>query len=172
MMPRRLRHCATIFFALFHALATPAFALPASAGKVVLTITGKIAAKNSANTATFDLAMLEKLPQQTFTTKTPWSVQPVKFTGPLLRDVLAQVKANAAAVNLVATAGNDYKASIPYGDALAHDMIIAHRMDDRAIPSRTHGPLFIIYPFDSKPALQNETYYNRSVWQVKALRVE
>ena len=35
------------------------------------------------------MKMLESLPQTSFTTATPWWAQPRKFTGPLLRDVLA-----------------------------------------------------------------------------------
>ncbi len=54
-----------------------AFALEPAKGKVILTITGKVAEKNSAEGAAFDLAMLEKLPQQTFSTKTPWDKNPI-----------------------------------------------------------------------------------------------
>ena len=75
------------------ALHLPAFALQPATGKIILSISGKVAEKNTANAAAFDLAMLEKLPQQTFTTMTPWDKKPIKFTGPLLRDVLAAAKA-------------------------------------------------------------------------------
>ena len=54
-----------------------AHALEPAKGKVILTITGKVADKNSAEGAAFDLAMLEKLPQQTFSTKTPWDKNPI-----------------------------------------------------------------------------------------------
>jgi hypothetical protein len=37
---------------------------------------------------------------------------------------------------------------------------------------RDKGPLFIIYPYDSDPQLQNQTYYTRSAWQVAKLIVE
>ena len=36
---------------------------------------------------------------------------------------------------------------------------------------REKGPLFVIYPFDADPSLFNEKYFNRSVWQVKAIEV-
>ena len=35
---------------------------------------------------------------------------------------------------------------------------------------RDKGPLFIIYPFDQDESLRNETYFARSVWQLKELR--
>ena len=167
-LPRRLIVSALAVLALGGVL--PAAALPPATGKVILTITGKIGEKNAGNTAAFDLAMLEKLPQQTFTTKTPWDKQPIKFTGPLLRDVLAAAKANGT--TLKASALNDYKTTIPLEDTQRFDMVLAHKMNEQAIPVRTKGPLFIIYPFDAKPELQSAVYYERSAWQLKSLEIE
>jgi hypothetical protein len=146
------------------------WALPAPGGKVILTLTGKIGDKNAGDTAVFDLAMLEKLPQHTFTTKTPWDKSPVKFSGPLLRDVLAAAKASGT--SLKASALNDYKTTIPLDDAQKFDVLLAHKMNDKAISVRTKGPLFIIYPFDTKPELQSSVYYERSAWQLKSIEIE
>jgi hypothetical protein len=151
-------------------MALPAWALDAPKDKAVLTVSGKIASKNKGATAVFDMAMIQKLPQQTFTTKTPWDNQPVKFSGPLLRDVLAAVKASGT--NIRAVALNDYKISIPVEDANKFGVIVAHRMNDQAIPVRTKGPLFIVYPFDTQAELQSNKYYERSIWQLKAIEVE
>lgn len=148
----------------------PSFALQAPTGKVILTLTGKVAEKNTATAATFDLTMLEKLPQQSFTTMTPWDKQPIKFTGPLLRDVLAAAKASGT--TLKAAALNDYQTSIPLDDAQKFDVIVAHQMNGAAIPVKTKGPLFIIYPFDSKPELRSTVYFERSAWQLKSINIE
>lgn len=147
-----------------------AFALEPVKGKVILTITGKVADKNTKDAATFDLAMLEKLPQQTFSTMTPWEKTPIQFKGPLLRDVLAAAKASGSM--LKASALNDYQTNIPLDDAQKFDVIVAHKMNGQDIPVKTKGPLFIVYPFDSKAELQSATYYERSAWQLKALKVE
>ena len=40
------------------------------------------------------------------------------------------------------------------------------------MPVRDKGPLFIVYPFDSDPALKSRTFYGRSVWQVAKLVVK
>ena len=148
----------------------PAHALQAASGKVILSISGKVAEKNTADAAQFDLAMIEKLPQQTFTTMTPWSKEPIKFTGPLLRDVLAAAKASGTTIKAMAL--NDYKTAIPVEDAQRYDMIVAHRMNGELIPVRTKGPLFIVYPFDSKSELQNSKFYGRSAWQLKSMDIE
>jgi hypothetical protein len=164
------RFLAPIATALALCSAVSALALPPASGKVILTISGKVAEKNTADAAQFDLAMLEKLPQQTFTTKTPWSKDPIKFTGPLLRDVLAAAKANGTTIKAVAL--NDYKTAIPVDDAKRYDMILAHRMNGEPIPVRTKGPLFIVYPFDSKAELQSSKFYARSAWQLKSMDIE
>lgn len=147
-----------------------ALALDAPKGKAILTLSGKIGATNANGQAQFDLAMLKALPQRTFTTHTPWEKQPTTFTGPLLRDVL--YAAEAKGVTLHAVALNDYKISLPVSDSQKFDVIIAHQMDGKAIPVRTKGPLFVVYPFDSVPELRSSTYFERSIWQLKAIEVE
>jgi hypothetical protein len=156
-------------------IATFCFALPASAlqpasGKVILTIGGNVAEKNTPSGAVFDLAMLEKLPQRSFITMTPWDKRPIKFTGPLLRDVLAAAKASGTIIK--AAALNDYQTSIPLEDAQKFDVILAHKMNDADIPVKTKGPLFIVYPYDTKAELRASTYYERSAWQLKSLTIE
>ena len=145
-------------------------ALDKPTGTVVLTIDGAISQTNNGSQAQFDMAMLEKLPQQTFTTLTPWDKKPIKFTGPLLRDVLAAAKAQGTVIK--AAALNDYQTSIPLDDAQKFDVILAHKMNGESIPVKTKGPLFIVYPFDSKAELRSTVYYERSAWQLKSMAIE
>jgi hypothetical protein len=149
-----------------------AFDMPAEApkGAIILTINGKIGVKNTADAAVFDADLLDTLPQKSFVTTTPWFKEPVKFTGPLLRDVLQALKANGTSIK--ATALNDYKISIPMDDILKYDVLLARQIDGRVITVREKGPIFVIYPFDSLPELKNMTYYSRSIWQLKALSVD
>jgi hypothetical protein len=149
--------------------AGPARALEAPAGPVVLTVRGRVAKPNQGADAVFDMAMLERLPQVSFTSRTPWYAQPRKFSGPLLRDVLAAAGAHGRTVRALAL--NDYRVDIPFEDAQVHDMIVARLLDDRPMPVRDKGPLFILYPFDSKPELRNAVYFARSAWQLKTLEV-
>ena len=151
-------------------VALPVAALEPAKGKVILTISGNVGEKNMANAAVFDIAMLQKLPQRSFTTMTPWDKQPIKFTGPLLRDVLAAAKATGSTIK--AAALNDYQSSIPLDDAQKFDVILAHKMNDQDIPVKTKGPLFIVYPYDSKAELRSTVYYERSAWQLKSMAIE
>jgi hypothetical protein len=152
-------------------LATPAaFALEKPAGRVILTIEGTISQTNNGPQAQFDMKMLEKLPQHSFSTKTPWYPDAVTFTGPLLRDVLAAVGAKGTKITAVAL--NDYKTEIPFDDAAQHDVIVARLMNNRPMPVREKGPLFIVFPFDTKAELRTELYYNRAAWQLNVLRIK
>lgn len=144
-------------------------ALEPPTGRVVLTIEGAITQTNQGPQAQFDMKMLEKLPQHSFSTQTPWYPSPVTFTGPLLRDVLAAVGAKGTKITAVAL--NDYKTEIPADDAKRHDVIVARLMNNRPMPIREKGPLFIVYPFDTKAELRSELYYNRAAWQLNALQI-
>lgn len=160
---------AAVFF-LFLSVATGTWALDPPKGAVVLSVSGKVLQTNKDGRADFDMAMLESLPQKSFSTHTPWHTGAVQFTGPLLRDVLAAV--NARGTKIVAKALNDYRTEIPFDDPQKEQVIVARLMNGKPMPVRDKGPLFIIYPFDDKPALRTELYYNRSAWQLRSLTIE
>jgi hypothetical protein len=120
--------------------------------------------------AEWDLASLKKLPQKTFTTHTPWFKEAVTFTGPLVRDVLANAQLKGKMLDAVAL--DDYKSQIPFSDVMNFDAILAHSINGAQLTAKNKGPLFIVYPYDSKKELQSVVYYQRSVWQLKALIVE
>ncbi|MDN3920136.1 molybdopterin-dependent oxidoreductase [Roseateles violae] len=173
--PRSRRRIWLAAAALLLAALPGAWALEAPSGKVVLTISGPLRSPNDGKgQASFDMAMLAALPQHSFTTKTPWYQGPRKFTGPLLRDVLAAagVDTSQQGRKLEARAINDYKVTIPLDDAQRHEVLLARLMDDRPMAVRDKGPLFIIYPFDKDEQLRNTVYYGRSAWQLKALAVQ
>jgi len=161
--------------------AQTALAVPASApsrtallaqplGEVVLSISGQIRRTNADARADFDLQMLAALPQTQLVTHTPWHQGSQTFTGPLLRDVLAEV--GATGQRLVAVALNDYRCEIPVEDAVNFDVVLARLHNGEAMRVRDKGPLFIVYPFDSNAQLRSERYYARSAWQLRHLIVQ
>jgi hypothetical protein len=87
----------------------------------------------------------------------------------LLRDVLSAAGAQGSTLRLSAL--NDYRIDVPADDARRFEVTLARLIDDRPITVREKGPLFVIYPFDSDPALRNALYYSRSVWQLKTIEV-
>ena len=143
--------------------------LDAPAGRVVLTVSGEIAEHNTPDGAQFDIAMLEKLPHTSYSTRTPWFTEPRKFTGVLMRDLLAAVGAKGATAKAIAL--NDYRVDIPTEDAQRHELLIAWLLDDKPMAVRDKGPLVVIYPFDSHPELKSAINYSRAAWQLKQLDV-
>jgi len=141
----------------------------AADGKPLLTIAGGIQQRNGPDGLSFDLAALQKLPQQSFSTRTPWYSKPRKFTGVRLRDLLTAAGAHGQVVRAVAL--NDYKVDIPIEDAAASAVMVAWLLDDKLMPVRDKGPLVIIYPFDDQPELRTAVHYGRAVWQLRLLEI-
>lgn len=135
----------------------------------MIALHGKLRHTNRAGQAQLDMAMLERLPQVSYSARTPWYTGPRRFTGPLLRDVLGLVGAQGRTLRVVAL--NDYQADLPADDAQRYDVLIARLLDDRPMPVRDKGPLLIIYPFDQHAELRTAVYYTRCVWQLKAIEV-
>jgi hypothetical protein len=148
--------------------------LPAPRGEVLLTVGGEIGRGNAQDTAgrleaRLDRAMLEQLGFTEVNTTTPWHSGTMRFEGVLLRAVLGLVEARGS--SLLATAHNEYSATLPASDAARYDVILAMKLDGETMTLRDKGPLFIIYPFDSEKALQNDMTYIRSVWQLRHVDV-
>lgn len=141
--------------------------LPEPEGPIILTVSGSIGRTSDGTKAYFDLAMLESLGTVTVETTTPWTEGVQRFEGVLARDVIAAVQASGESV--LAGALNNYIAELPVSDFEKWDVILAFRQNGKTLTARTKGPLFVIYPFDSDPALQTETIYSRAVWQLRSL---
>ena len=151
-------------------LSKPLQQLPEPAGKVILSISGAIGKRNTPDAAQFDLAMLEALGLESFTTTTPWYTGPVTFEGVRMSRLLEHV--GATGTTLVAFALNDYSTEIPISDFTKFPALLALKRDGVYMPVRDKGPLFIVYPYDSEPALKHQQYYSRSAWQVSRLVVK
>jgi hypothetical protein len=149
----------------------PAWALEAPAGKVVLTVTGGLANANEGSAASFDVPLLQSLPQSSFSTTTPWYPQSRKFGGVLLRDLFEALgAAPPAAVRAIAL--NDYRVDIPAEDLVQHGAMLAYLLDDKPMSVREKGPLVIMYPFDANPELCNAVHYSRAIWQLRTLELQ
>jgi len=135
----------------------------ARAAEAVLTVTNT-AGENIA----FMLADLDAMPQRKFDSETPWLEGKARFSGPLLRDILAKTMIDGGEIKAVAL--NDYAVSIPVADALDHDVIVTTRLNGEEMPVRDKGPLWVMYPFSDAPALKTETNYSRCIWQLNRLQ--
>lgn len=141
--------------------------MPASAADTILTIDGDIAGQ-----APIDMSLrdIEALGSATIVTKTPWHDKAVSFEGVPLAALLEKAGANGQTLSVFAL--NNYRSEVPLSDAAEHGVILAYKQDGAYMPVSDKGPLFIVYPFDADPSLNNEVYYARSAWQVRSITVE
>ena len=144
--------------------------LPSPTSKPILTVSGRISRTNAGETASFDRAMLESLPQDSFETTTPWYNGPVKFEGVPMTRLMQAVGAMGSIV--VAVALNDYTTDLPVSDFERYGTLLALKRDGNYMPVRDKGPLFVVYPYDSVTELKSQQYYSRSAWQVSKLIVK
>jgi hypothetical protein len=175
VMPRRRgsRQLAAVLvgiWGMIAPMAVSAGSLPSPSEKTILTISGKIDATNKDDTAQFDRAMLEALGTVSMETTTPWHQGRQRFEGVSLAKLMNYVGAKGEYV--VAIALNDYVTEIPLRDFVEHGPILAMKRNGEYMPVRDKGPLFIMYPLDSKPELQRQLYYGRCAWQVAKLVVK
>ena len=80
-----------------------------------LRVEGAITQPNYQQSALWDKAMLDALPEYEIKTHTPWYDEEKVFRGPRLSDLLAKVGANGT--QLTITALNDYSIQVPTSDA-------------------------------------------------------
>ncbi len=147
-----------------------AAALAQRTGKPILTMSGKISVFNDDSVARFDRAMLEGLGMTSFKTATPWYSGPVTFEGVLMTTLFDAV--GASGDRAVVTALNDYTSEIPVADFREFGVLLALKRDGAYMPVRDKGPLFIVYPYDSRAELRQQKYYSRSAWQVAKIVVK
>ncbi|SEQ02189.1 hypothetical protein SAMN05216548_102190 [Faunimonas pinastri] len=135
--------------------------------KPILTISGNITADGGS--ASFSRKQLEAIGLVKITTKTPWYPRVSTFEGVPLKKLLDSVGAHGT--TLTAVALNDYSSDIPLSDIEQYPVILAMKRDGDFMPVSDKGPLFVMYPFDSRPELQDQKYYGRAVWQISKLVV-
>lgn len=144
--------------------------IPSPAGKVLLTVSGNIENTNEDGNAVFDIASLEKLGTVSFQTTSPWYNGRTTFTGIPLQKLMDYVGAKGSVVKV--TALNDYTTVVPLSDFKKYNTILALKINGEYMRIRDRGPLFIVYPYDSMPELNNQIFYSRSAWQVSSMNIE
>lgn len=159
-------------FALFAVIGGAALAdepFPPLNSEPMLTVTGLDETRFPGGTVQFDRGRLEAINVTEITTSTPWTEGPQEFTGTRL-SALTDFLGVTDGV-LVGVALNDYSVEIPVSDAVPDGPIIAFANNDKPMPLRSRGPLWVIYPFDQKADYRSEVIYTRSIWQLNRLEV-
>lgn len=164
-----LRHGLAVAFVMLAGFAS-AEGLPAPVGEVILTIDGNVKAAEGQASVQLDIDGLKALPVEEFQTTTIWTEGTLKFSGVVLRDLLAAAGAEGEIV--VAEALNGYAVEIPFADLDEKAPIVAYHIDDAPFSRRDKGPLWIVFPYDLDDKYKSEVSYAYSIWQLQRLTVK
>lgn len=135
----------------------------------VLEMHGKIANANMDGAAHFDIEMLKTLPRARLETTTAVTDGVRRFEGFWMRDLLALVGAKGTTVT--ASALNDYVIEFDAAEFDRFDVLVAYEMDGEPLLPSDKGPLWIVYPRDQHPELQDIRFDYRWVWQLRRLDI-
>jgi hypothetical protein len=116
-------------------------------------------------------AELKAFPQVTVRTRTEFTDGVVAFVGPLVRDVVAALDASDA-TTLHMVAANDYAVDIPMADVQDYDVILAMSANGKRLSIRDKGPIWVMYPLDDHPELQDSVYNVRLIWQLTRIEIK
>ncbi|WP_394152898.1 oxidoreductase [Loktanella salsilacus] len=170
MLKMVLTTATCVGFALAGATAALAQDMAAPQGDVLLTVTGDIEVTNVGETLQLDREQLAALDMSSFDTTTIWSDGVHTFAGTSLAAIVDFL--NVTDGTILATAINDYTVEIPVSDAVEGGPIIATLMDGEEMSVRDKGPLWIVYPYDSRNDYRSEVVYSRSIWQLDRIEVK
>ncbi len=102
--------------------------------------------------APFSLTFAEllALPQTTLTTDvhcvTSWTVLGARFTGVRVQDLAKRARVKPSARHVIFEAAHGYTSNVRLNEALAPNVLVAHRLDDSPLP-RAHGaPVRAVVP--------------------------
>ena len=128
-----------------------------------------VSAADGSPIKTYDLEALKALGVESFETTTIWTEGKQTFTGVPLEVLFKDIGATEGEVNAIAV--NNYSVPIPVSDAVTAGPMLAFLANGAPMSVRDKGPLWIVYPYDSKTEYQSETIYSRSIWQLDRLQL-
>ena len=150
------------------AIAGFASSTDAQSSEPILKVEGLSSGKQTS--IVLDLAAMDKMPKTAFSTATPWHNGVTEFSGVLLKDFLAVTHFSGTKLQIIAL--NDYEVEADISELQEAGALLATRQNGAIMPVSDKGPVFLVFPFDSRPELQHQTYYSRAVWQIAEINVQ
>ena len=144
--------------------------LPLPKQATILAVRGAISRSNADGAAYFDMEMLKALPVAQLETTTAVTDGVRRFDGFLMRDLLAHVGAHGTTVTIRAL--NDYVIDVGIEEFDQFDVVVAYEMDGEPLLPSDKGPLWLVYPRDQHPVLQDIRFDYRWVWQLRWLDIQ
>ena len=158
-----------LFMSVASASVASAESLARPTGKILLTVSGDIEVTNSDNGAQFDYEMLSQLGLVNKEIATHWTGPNSIFSGVLTRKLMTLLGARGTWVRAVAA--NDYSVNIPLTDFTEFETVLAMSQNGERLTLRDKGPLWLLYPNDSRPDDKDSIINRRMVWQLTSLQI-
>jgi hypothetical protein len=136
--------------------------LPKPSGQVILS--------DGMNWVQFDRAMLERLPQSRLETNTPWTEGPQSFEGIRLVELLRLLEAGGKEITISAL--NDYSVTMNLQRYAPFGPLLAMRHNGEPMRIADKGPIWLVFPQDDFPELDQAQVHDLWVWQIHEIVVE
>ncbi|PWH12033.1 MAG: hypothetical protein DDG60_15220 [Anaerolineae bacterium] len=149
----------------------PGDAIPAPVGEVILTVTGKIGAKNSGDALLLDMNTLEKFGLVQYVLNDPWLKEKVTYKGVLMSDFLKIIQADPDAESVHFVALDNYEVDITLQEIRKWPILLATQSNGKYMSVQENGPTRIIFPFDQFPEIDQVTYRDLMIWNIASMEV-
>lgn len=113
---------------------------------------------------------LESLAWHTIRTGNEFIDGVADFRGPYAHDVISMI-GHAGATRVRVIAANDFFTEIEIAELEKYGAILALERDGEQLSLRDHGPIWMMYPIDDYPELQDSLYNSRLVWQLQTIEL-
>lgn len=136
---------------------------------IVLTLTNtRISAPHG--TISFTREELTALEQATISTGNDFIDGVSEFRGPAASKVIDMIgRAGMTMVRL--TSLSDFFVEVSIEELLRYGVILALEQDGAPLERRGKGPIWLIYPIDLYPELQDSVYNSRQIWQLRTIEL-
>ncbi len=161
----------TIYVEVAPAALKPGDPIPAPAGEVILTVSGKINTKNNGDTLQLDMATLEQFGLVEYAINDPWLKEKVTYQGILMSEFLKYVQADSSAETVHIVALDNYEVDLAIQELNKWPVLLATRANGKYIDISTNGPTRIIFPFDQFPEIDITLYRDLMIWNIATMEV-
>lgn len=155
-------------------------AIPAPRGEIILSVTGKINARQASaslnpepgDRVVMDRTSLEAVGVVEYDVKDPFESKSSRFRGVLMRDLLNQWQVSPEASQVTFIALNDYHITIPIQLLRQYPVLLALEQDGVVMQPDYRGPAMIVMPHEQYRSVRELAEKNYWIWQVTQIQIE
>jgi len=120
-------------------------------------------------TTVFSRDDLASLKQTRFETMAPWIETPSVFEGPSIAELMRAIAPREEFDQVEISALDSYFVSAKVPHLVDDGAILAIRTDGAFMPVAEKGPVLLIFPFDDRPGLNDQSHFGLCIWQISQI---